>query len=68
MFQVYLGDYMLEEKLGEGTYGCVYKARHYKTGEVVAIKRTQMEDEGICSTTLREISILQSLRHPNIVR
>lgn len=29
--------------------------------------RLEMEDEGIPSTALREISLLQELRHPNIV-
>jgi serine/threonine protein kinase len=29
--------------------------------------RLEMEDEGIPSTALREISLLRELRHPNIV-
>lgn len=55
--------------LGEGTYGVVYKARDKNTGEVVALKRIRLEieDEGIPSTTLREISVLRQLKHPNIV-
>lgn len=57
------------EKVGEGTYGVVYKARDLETREVVAIKkiRFQHEDEGIPSTAVREISLLKSLNHPNIV-
>ncbi|KAF0738791.1 hypothetical protein Ae201684_005403 [Aphanomyces euteiches] len=56
--------------IGEGTYGVVYKAKDLKTGNTVALKRIRLEveDEGIPSTALREISILRELEHPNIVR
>jgi serine/threonine protein kinase len=55
--------------LGEGTYGVVYKAKDQETGEIVALKRIRLEveDEGIPSTALREISLLRELEHPNIV-
>ena len=58
------------EKVGEGTYGVVYKAQNRLTGELVALKkiRLEAEDEGIPSTAIREISILKELQHPNIVR
>mmetsp|Transcript_1925 Transcript_1925/g.3051 ORF Transcript_1925/g.3051 Transcript_1925/m.3051 type:complete len:294 (+) Transcript_1925:61-942(+) len=54
---------------GEGTYGVVYKARDRQTDQFVAMKkiRLETEDDGIPSTTLREISTLRQLRHPNIV-
>jgi cyclin-dependent kinase 1 len=55
--------------LGEGTYGVVYKARDRNTNEIVALKRIRLEveDEGIPSTALREISLLRELTHRNIV-
>lgn len=55
--------------VGEGTYGVVYKAKDKQTDQFVALKRIRLEveDEGIPSTTLREISVLRQLRHPNIV-
>ena len=55
--------------LGEGTYGVVYKARDRHTDEIVALKRIRLEveDEGIPSTALREISLLRELTHENIV-
>jgi len=57
------------EKIGEGTYGEVFKAKNRKTGEIIALKKIRMEseDEGIPSTAVREISILKQLDHPNIV-
>jgi len=57
------------EKIGEGTYGVVYKARHRKTGKLAALKkiRLESEEEGVPSTAIREISLLKELKHPNIV-
>ena len=52
--------------LGEGTYGSVVSAR-CADGEV-ALKRIKSKVSNITSTTLREIAILRSLDHPNIVR
>ncbi|EPZ32722.1 Pkinase-domain-containing protein [Rozella allomycis CSF55] len=62
--------YQKIEKLGEGTYGIVYKALNRETGEIVALKRIRLdnEDEGVPCTAIREISILKELRDPNIVR
>lgn len=58
------------DKLGEGTYGIVYKAKNRETGEIVALKRIRLdsEDEGVPCTAIREISLLKELKHPNIVR
>ncbi|XP_063177838.1 cyclin-dependent kinase 2-like, partial [Chroicocephalus ridibundus] len=58
------------EKIGEGTYGVVYKARNKVTGEVVALKKIRLdtETEGVPSTAIREISLLKELNHPNIVK
>ena len=47
----------------------MYKARDLQSGEIVALKRIRLEveDEGIPSTALREISLLRELSHENIV-
>merc|ERR1711907_363951 len=60
------------EKLGEGTYGVVYKGRDRENGSTVAIKKIRIssrdDDEGIPQTALREIGLLRALTHPNIVK
>ena len=58
------------EKVGEGTYGTVFKAKHKETKEIVALKRVRLddEDEGVPSSALREICLLKELKHKNIVR
>ncbi|CAI5529896.1 unnamed protein product [Closterium sp. Naga37s-1] len=58
------------EKIGEGTYGVVYKARDRLTNETIALKkiRLEAEDEGVPSTAIREIALLKEMQHGNIVR
>ncbi|XP_050349488.1 cyclin-dependent kinase 2-like [Nymphalis io] len=58
------------EKIGEGTYGVVYKARDRTTGKEIALKKIKLENEpeGVPSTALREISVLRELKHPAVVR
>nr|AAP94021.1 cyclin-dependent kinase 1 [Ustilago maydis] len=65
--------YQRIEKVGEGTYGVVYKAKDLTpgaNGRIVALKkiRLETEDEGVPSTAIREISLLKELRDDNIVR
>ena len=62
--------YQKIEKIGEGTYGVVYKARDRNNGQVVALKkiRLESEEEGVPSTAIREISVLKELQHDNVVR
>ncbi|KAI0796666.1 kinase-like domain-containing protein [Abortiporus biennis] len=62
-------NYTIVSQVGEGTFGKVYKARG-EYGDVVALKRIRMEAErdGFPVTAMREIKLLQSLRHPNVVQ
>lgn len=64
-----LDNYTKKEKLGEGTYGVVYRAADNRTKEIVALKqmRLEQEEEGIPVTALREIALVQNLHHTNIV-
>lgn len=61
--------YQKIDKIGEGTYGVVYKAKERATGRIVALKkiRLESEEEGVPSTAIREISVLKELHHENIV-
>lgn len=56
-------------RIGEGTYGVVYKARCRATNEIVALKRVRMDRErdGMPLTSLREIKILQRCAHENVI-
>jgi len=65
-----LAKYKRLEKIGEGTYGVVYKAKDRIRNVLVALKkiRLESEDEGTPSTAVREVSILKQLQHPNIVQ
>ncbi|XP_049640257.1 cyclin-dependent kinase-like 4 [Suncus etruscus] len=56
-------------KIGEGTYGIVFKCRNKTSGQVVAIKKfVESEDDPVVrKMALREISLLKQLKHPNLV-
>ncbi|XP_012711036.1 serine/threonine-protein kinase 4 [Fundulus heteroclitus] len=54
------------EKLGEGSYGCVFKANHKETGEIVAIKQVPVESD--LQEIIKEISIMQQCNSPHVVR
>ncbi|KAG4429298.1 Cell division control protein 2 [Cadophora sp. M221] len=64
-------NYKKLEKVGEGTYGVVYKAKDLRhDGRLVALKKIRLENEneGIPYTAIREISLLKEMSNPNIVR
>jgi CTD kinase subunit alpha len=58
-----------ESVVGSGTYGKVFKAVHVYTKGLVALKKIRMEGEkdGYPVTAVREIKLLQSLKHQNVV-
>jgi cyclin-dependent kinase len=66
-----ISGYVVSEADRSGTYGVVYKARDLTTGNFVALKkiRLEAEDEGVPSTSIREISLLKELsKDDNIVK
>ncbi|CEM24734.1 unnamed protein product [Vitrella brassicaformis CCMP3155] len=65
-----LDRYEIRSTLGEGTYGTVYLALDSKTGDTVAVKmiRGNEDEEGIPSTSLREVALLREISHHNLVK
>ncbi|KAI9107289.1 hypothetical protein K1719_021677 [Acacia pycnantha] len=58
------------EKIGQGTYSSVYKARDLETNKVVALKKVRfanMDPESV-RFMAREIIILRRLDHPNVMK
>jgi len=67
--------YKIVDKVGEGTYGEVYKATpppemDIEAGELLALKKVRLENEkeGFPITAVREIKILRQLKHKNIIK
>lgn len=65
-----LKNYEIIQKLGQGTFGVVQKAKDYETGELVALKQliNHSAKEGFPITAMREITILKSLNHENVLK
>jgi serine/threonine-protein kinase len=61
-----LGKYEIVEKIGEGGFGAVYKARDPHLKRIVALKTCTHDDEDLQRRFLREGEIVASLQHPNI--
>lgn len=57
------------EKIGEGTYGAVYKARCRETNELMALKKLKLESEkeGFPITSIRETITLLKGKHQNVI-
>lgn len=66
------GNYLVIEEVGRGVYGAVSRAEHVQTGHVVAIKKLHFEADnwadGVPAHVLREVSLLKSFQHKNVVR
>lgn len=61
--------YIQQRFLGSGSYSTVFLGLDTRTNRSVALKRIAIDEkEGLPATTLREIAILKSLRHSNILR
>lgn len=66
-----VGDYLVQDKLGQGGFGSVFKGVHLETGEACAVKFVPKKSFSQISDLQRvfqEIQSLRNLRHPNIIR
>jgi serine/threonine protein kinase len=69
--ELFLGQYVLLEKLGEGGMGEVYKARQRRLERDVALKvirRERLDNPAAVSRFRREVQAIAALAHPNVVR
>jgi len=65
-----LGGYLLEEEIGHGSMGVVYRGKQIALGREVAIKvlpKTLARDTSYVARFIREAQIIAGLNHPNIV-
>jgi len=66
-----LGGYQLEEEIGRGSMGMVYRGKQIALGREVAIKvlpRSLAKDSSYVARFIREAQIIAGLNHPNIVQ
>ncbi len=64
-----LGQYVLDEELGAGAYGTVYKAHHAMLRRAVAVKLLGVDktNESTITRFEREVQVTSQLNHPNTV-
>lgn len=66
-----LGQYIVENEIGRGSMGAVYRARHSTNAQIVAVKvllSALTTDTSFITRFTRETEALQKMRHPNIIR
>ncbi len=66
-----LGGYQLEEEIGRGSMGMVYRGKQIALGREVAIKvlpRAMAKDASYVARFIREAQIIAGLNHPNIIQ
>jgi serine/threonine protein kinase len=68
--EIPIGDYVITQKIGKGSFSKVYKAYHKKTNKLYALKifETKKFSEKILQSIYNEIKILMEIDHPNIVK
>eukprot|EP01136_Pigoraptor_vietnamica_P010529 Opistho-1_new@48258 len=62
-----LADLEVGERIGKGFYGEVFKVTHRHTGSVMVLKELKSYDKGARVSFLKEVSLLKTLLHPNIL-
>ncbi|KAK8711409.1 hypothetical protein V6N13_146691 [Hibiscus sabdariffa] len=65
-----VGDYILGPRIGSGSFAVVWRSRHRQRGLEVAVKEIDKKllSSKVSENLLKEISILSTINHPNIIR
>lgn len=70
VFKMLASRYELLEKIGNGAFGEVHRAKDLETGQVRAIKRLRVNDDGqlsvVPASQFQEIEAMRQLQHPNV--
>ncbi|CDH49786.1 related to ser thr protein kinase [Lichtheimia corymbifera JMRC:FSU:9682] len=60
--------FQLGNCIGKGQFGSVYKALDLTTGEIVAVKRLQVGEDGMLDEEImKEVALLRTLSHTNVI-
>lgn len=64
-----VGDWVLQQRIGSGSFAVVWKASHKTSGRIAAIKEisTDRLNKKLKQSLESEVSILKQIRHKNIV-
>eukprot|EP00771_Trimastix_marina_P000539 gnl/Trimastix_PCT/1559.p1 GENE.gnl/Trimastix_PCT/1559~~gnl/Trimastix_PCT/1559.p1 ORF type:complete len:335 (-),score=71.51 gnl/Trimastix_PCT/1559:73-1077(-) len=63
-----ISDFEIQEKLGEGSYGMVFRAIHKSTGKLMALKKIIVEDDDEIEDAIMEIEIMREIKSEFSVR
>ncbi|KAJ7007966.1 serine/threonine-protein kinase ATG1a-like [Populus alba x Populus x berolinensis] len=65
-----IGDYILGPRIGRGSFAVVWRAKHRSSCLEVAVKEIDKKllSPKVSDNLLKEISILSTINHPNIIR
>ena len=60
---------LLSKPPGSSAFGNLYRAKDRLTGRIVALKKISLvgQEEGIPTVALREVALLKSIKHANVV-
>jgi len=65
-----IGNYVIQAKIGEGSYGTIHRCRSLTDNSTYVLKKIKMgiDGSGERCTSLSEAKLMQRIRHKNIVR
>ena len=66
---IFKNNYIILETIGKGSFGTVLKAKEIASGNIVAVKKINLNNsKKNYETIIKEVNVLKGLNHPNIVR